>query len=221
MLGDHGLALVVESNRSIQTKSLLPYNTATVRNVVRESHSLSDSLTLASEIFTSQVEYDRGSEAELTISALALNRNMRALLVYHQQRLETLQDKFWERGGVLRQAFSEEEAPETRKNMDPVDINFTQAYAKLCVDFKESYYGREMDEEDPPVQLMEATSLLSGGTTEPPPKEFLVSVRVIGEGIVLEAKSGNVLSLHKGSQYLVPYEDVEDMLVMGTVELIE
>lgn len=221
MLGDHAQALVIESNRSIQTRSLLPYNTSTVRSIIRESHSLSDTLTAASEVFTSQVELDRGSEAELTISALALNRNFRALLVYHQQRLETLQEKFWERGGGLRAAFSAEEAPETRKHMATVDVDFARGYAELCLAFKESYYGDPADETDPPVQLMEATQVLGGGTTAPPPRDVFVSVRVVGEDRMVDTKSGSMLSLHKGSQYYVPFEDVEDMLVDGTVELIE
>ncbi|KAK4699692.1 SWI/SNF chromatin-remodeling complex subunit SWI1, partial [Phenoliferia sp. Uapishka_3] len=224
VLGDHAQALVVESSRSIQTRSLLAYNTSTVRSVIRESHTLGEALSVAAEVYagTAAAQPDRETTAQMTINAITLHRNLRALLVYHQQRIETLQEKFWENGGTLRAAFSEEDAPETRKHLATVDIAFVQKYNDLCVAFKESMYGELDDRGDTGVQLMQATQLLAGGTTMPPPRDVYVSVRVVGESQSLESKNGGgVLSLHKGSQYHVPFEDVEDLLVSGTLELIE
>ncbi|KAL8283670.1 hypothetical protein RQP46_005465 [Phenoliferia psychrophenolica] len=222
MLGDHAHALVVESSRSNQTRSLLAYNTSSVRSVIRESHTLNDALAVAGKQYNNTPGAPPGVVAQMTINAVALRRNMRGLIVYHQQRLDILRDKYWENGGTLRAAFSESEAPETRKHLASADITFVQKYNDLCVEFKESWYGDPEDLVDPPVQLMQATQLLAGGTTMPPPRDVFVSVRVVGESQSLESKNGGgVLSLHKGSQYHVPFEDVEDLLVNGTLELIE
>ena len=220
MLGDPGQALVVESSRSIQTRSLLAYNTTAVRSVIRESHTLAKTLQQASaeqkaldpDGLISQEELPPELVAPMYINALALQRNMRAIMVYHQQRLDTLRDKFWENGGTLRAAFSEDEAPDTRKHLATVDIAFVQKYNELCVGFKESMYGDLETRADPGVPLMQATQLLAGGTTMPPPRDVFVSVRVVGESQSLESKTGGgVLSLHKGSQYHVAFEDVEEI----------
>lgn len=216
MLGDHGNALVTESHRSLQTRTLLAYNTSTVRSVIRESHSLDGELVRASEIFSTQVEPSDGDIAELTVSALALQRNKRALLVYHRQRLEVLKDAFWEKGGVLSAAFGME--TETRKHMAPVDEAFAKGYSELCLAFKTSWYG---EERNGAAQLMDATDLLGGGTEAEPPRDLFVSVRVLTDVGEVETVSGSRLSLNKGSQYYLAREDVENLVVLGALEIID
>jgi hypothetical protein len=222
VLGDHGQLLVTESNRSLQTRTLLAYNTATVRSLIRESHSLSESIISRATVYqTSQaVQPSAGVTAELTVSAIALQRNKRALLVYHQQRIEVLKDKFWEKGGVLSAAFGAE--TDTRKHMATVDEAFAKGYAELCLAFKTSWYG-DPDErgEDNGVQLMDATDLLGGGVEAAPPRDLFVSVRVLSDVGDVETVSGAKLSLNKGSQYFLAREDVENMVVQGFVEIID
>jgi len=221
VLGDTAQALIIESHRSTQTRSLLAYNTTLLRTLVRESHSLSDALVAAAEAFGSQLDPDAGTEAELTISALALQRNMRAALVYHQQRIDVLKDKYWEKGGVLSASFGAE--TDTRRNMATVDEGFAKAYADLCLTFKESWYGNlELDgDDDRPVQLLDAIDLLGGGVDAPPPRDLFVSVRVLRDVGDVETASGARLSLSKGSQYHVNREDVETLLVQGYLELVD
>ncbi|BGP42732.1 DNA replication protein psf1 [Rhodotorula kratochvilovae] len=238
MLGDNAQQLVVESHRSQQTRSLLPYNTAGVRTVIRESHSLSQSITHTAAPFVGSqgVAPTAGVSAELTVAALALNRNKRALYVYHQQRLDILRDKFWESGGVLSAAFGAE--TETRKAMTTTDEAFAKGYADLCLAFKTSVYGKgprdddgdesfrfgddeDEDDDEPARQLMEAVDLLAGGTNLAPPKELMVDVRVVRDVGEVELLSGNRINLKKGAQYHLAREDVESMIVAGDVEVIE
>ncbi|POY76243.1 hypothetical protein BMF94_0438 [Rhodotorula taiwanensis] len=243
LLGDTVQQLVVESHRSQQTRSLLPYNTNHVRTVIRESHSLSQSITTTAAPFvgTQGAQPTQGVSAELTIAALALNRNKRGLYVYHQQRLDVLKDKFWEHGGVLSAAFGSE--TETRRNMTTTDEVFAKGYADLCLAFKTSTYGgfasrrrRDHDDEDSylhdisddededdgfEVSLIEAVDLLGGGTNLSPPKELMIDVRVLRDVGQVELLSGNRINLKQGLQYHLAREDVESMIVSGDVEVIE
>ncbi|GAA6033025.1 hypothetical protein JCM8097_000105 [Rhodosporidiobolus ruineniae] len=244
VLGDQAQQLVVEAHRSQQTRSLLPYNTHTVRTVIRESHSLAQSInqTAAPFVGTQGVAPTPGVSAELTISALALARNRRAVLVYHQQRIDTLRDKFWERGGVLSAAFGAE--TETRRNMTTTDETFAKGYADLCLALKTSYYGGHSsggrngggnsgyeddsfrmddddDEDDQAFQLMDAVDVLGGGTNLAPPKELMVEVRVVRDIGEVELLSGNRINLTHGAQFYVAREDIESLVVAGDVEIIE
>ena len=247
VLGDAVQQLVVESHRSQQTRSLLPYNTQQVRTVIRESHSLSQSITATAAPFigTQGAQPTQGVSAELTIAALALNRNKRGLYVYHQQRVDVLKDKFWEHGGVLSAAFGSE--TETRRNMTTTDEVFAKGYADLCLAFKTSLYGggsksssadphdqdswfRDLDDSDDDddddddgfqVPLIEAVDLLGGGTRLSPPKELMIDVRVLRDVGHVELLSGNRINLKQGLQYHLARDDVEAMIVSGDVEVIE
>ena len=237
MLGDNAQQLVVESHRSIQTRSLLPYNTNIVRTVIRESHNLSQSIntTAAPFLGTQGAQPTQGVSAELTISALALSRNKRALYVYHQQRIDTVKDKFWEKGGVASNVFAQ--GMETRLNMTTFDEAFAKGYSDLCLQFKTSWYTgststtRERDpyddgedeemEEEEPIQLMDAVDLFGGGTDLSPPRDLMVDVRVTKDMGEVELLSGNRINLEKGKQYFLPREDVEAMVVSGAVELVD
>lgn len=240
MLGDSAQALITESSRSLQTRTLLPYSTPLVRSIIRESHSLSASITHTAAPFvgTQGVAPTPGVSAELTISALAMNRNKRALYVYHQQRLDTLRERFWEAGGVLSAAFGN--ATETRRNMTTVDEAFAKGYADLCLSFKTSFYaapatnkrpydpyGMDEDEEEDeeeegdPTCLMDAVDVLGGGTALSPPKELMVDVRAMKDVGEVELLSGNRVNLRAGQQYFLAREDVEAMVVAGEVEIVE
>jgi hypothetical protein len=238
MLGDSSQALLTESHRSLQTRSLLPYSTPLVRQIIRESHSLSQSITATAAPFvgTQGVAPTPGVSAELTISALALNRNKRALLVYHQQRVETIKEKFWEAGGVLSSAFGA--GTETRRNMTTTDEAFAKGYADLCLAYKTSFFASgsstkpaydpfgmdedlEEEEDEDPTCLMDAVDLLGGGTAIAPPKELMVDVRAMKDVGEVELLSGNRVNLRAGQQYFLAREDVEMMVVKGEVEVVE
>lgn len=239
MLGDLGNALVVDSHRSLQTRTLLAYNGTLTRLVIRESHSLADGLKVAGEVFSSQLEPDEGHIAELTISALALARNKRALLVYHQQRVDTIRDTLWNAGGLVGAAFPA--GTDARAHMAPIDETFAKAYEAILFDYrnallpaedppheisKRAPYGPKRDQHGNIVmkkryRLFDATDLLSGSTESiEPPKELFVNVRVIKEVGDVATKKGT-LSLTKGSQYYLVRDEVENLIVQGFLEVID
>lgn len=221
MLGDQAQSLVQDSHRSIQTGTLLPYNTQLVRSVIRESQSLSTSIDDAARIYqqSQAAPPELDVQAEMTVSVVALKRNHRALVVYHAQRTNVLRDQFWIKGGVLAAAFGAD--TDTRRQMATVDEVFAKGYADLCLAFKTSWF------EDADVrgargpQLMDVIDLLGGGVDANPPKEVNVTVRVLRDVGDVETVSGARLSLTRGSQYFLPREDVENMVVQGYVEIIE
>ncbi|GAA6009480.1 hypothetical protein JCM11491_003573 [Sporobolomyces phaffii] len=234
MLGDNAQQLVVESHRSLQTRSLLPYNTHAVRTVIRETHNLAETIIATGSAYEASqaAEPSPGVSAELVVAGLALNRNKRALYVYHQQRIDTIKDKFWHAGGVASNVFAQ--GMETRQNMTTFDEAFAKGYADLCLEFKTSWYGHaadrdrddfmdhdEDDEDDDPVQLLDAVDLFGGGTDLSPPNDLMVDVRVTKDMGEVELLSGNRINLEKGKQYFLPREDVEAMVVSGAVELVE
>ena len=239
MLGDHGNTLVVDSHRSLQTRTLLAYNASTIRLILRESYALSDDLARRTAAYGSQANPDEGSAAELTISALALYRNKRSLLVYHQQRMEVIRDKLWETGGLMGAAFPV--GSDGRAHMAPLDEVFAKAYESVLFEYRNALlpaedpphevsirapYGPKVDQNGNLVmkkryRLIDATDILSGGTEGlEPPTEIFVNVRVMKEVGEVETKKGK-LSLTKGSQYYLVREEVENLLVQGFLEVIE
>ena len=221
MLGDLAQHLVTDAHRSDQTRTLLAFNTELVRSITRESRSLSEALTNTASMYQSSQSAmpSQGTQAEMTVSALALKRNQRALLLYLTQRTETIKQHFWNKGGVLSSAFGQE--TEMRKNMAPVDEAFAKRYSDLCLSFKSSFF------EDPDYpgtqgpQLLDVIDLLGGGVESDPPRDLFVSVRVIKDVGDVETVSGAKLSLNKGSQYYLQREDVENLVVQGFVEFID
>lgn len=228
MLGDQAQALVQDSSRSQQTGTLLPYATTLIRSVIRESQSLSSSILATAEAYqASQAnEPDLSVQAEMTVSAVALRRNHRALVVYHTQRADILRDALWKAGGQRSIAYGAQ--TQTRRHMATVDEVFARGYADLCLAFKTSYLADPDDRSDDQrgqashaTSLMDAVDLLGGGVDAPPPKEVNVTVRVLGDVGDVETASGARLSLTRGSQYFLPREDVENMIVGGLVEIID
>ena len=214
MLGDQAQGLVTESLRSQQTASLLPYNTPVVRQLVRESHSLSSELALGSALFASQLSPDEGTSAKLTITALALGRNKRALLCYHHQRLDLLRDKLWAAGGVKGAAYGQ--ASDTGRHMTDHDAAFAKGYYELVARLKTSRYGVDG------VGLDEAVDLTAGGVELGPPRELMVNVRArkkVGE--VLLPVSLKRVVFNKGSQYYLPRAEVDAFVVSGELEIVQ
>lgn len=206
MLGDLANILVTDSHRSQQTRTILAYNTTTVRLISREAKSLDDQLVMAAEIFeNTQVEYDEGQAAELTITALALRRNRRALSVYHHQRCDVIVDKLWEAGGLVGTAFKSN--TDSRKHLATVDEAFAKAYETLLLEYRN----------DDGL----ATDILSGGVDEMlPPVELFVKVRVIKEVGEIETANGKI-KLTKGSQYFMNRDEVANLIVQGFLEVID
>ena len=68
---------------------------------------------------------------------------------------------------------------------------------------------------------MDALDLVGGGTTMEPPRDLMVSIRVLKDIGEVEMGSGTRMSLDAGCQYYLPREEVEGLVVSGVVEIIE
>ena len=215
MLGDESQKLVLDAHRSEQTRSLLGYNTDAVNAAIRESRDSADTIQgLYDE--NGLLPHPEFEQAHILVSGL--RRNYRNFLIYHQQRLDTLKDKYWEKGGLLRVAFNSN--TDSRKNMTTADEAFIKDYHQLCQKLKLSYYE---DADEPGMQgpaMMEAFDILSGGVDAEAPSDILVTVRVLQDAGNVETGSGARLNLTKGSQYSLPQEDVEEWVVNGYVEIV-
>jgi len=201
-LGDLANTLVSDAQRSQQTNLLRPYADSVVRSLARETRSLAEALQAGQEVY-SQIEQDEGAICGLLISALSMRRDKRALLLYHAQRREKIQDLFWSAGGQLSQVLGA--ASEERKNMTPAEVDFLRGYATLNVDYRSVYSAVNLD----------LTSPVMGR----PPKALFVQVRVLKDIGQVETEWGTV-SFTKDSLVYVRRPDVERLILSGYLEVV-
>ena len=211
MLGDASLALIQDSARSQTTSLLRPYLDEPVRQLARETRSLSSQLQAGTEIL-SQIENDDASVCQLTVAALTMRRNKRALLLYHSQRLELLKDLFWDSGigngasnlaGLLADTANTSAGDAVRRNISTAEMDFFRAYAGLVREYKTAFIDSTVD--------------ISAGTLERPPKDLHVQVRVLKDIGDIETEQGS-LSFRKGTLVFVRRADVERLLASGLLE---
>lgn len=211
MIGDAALALVQDSARSQATSLLRPYLDESVRLLARETRSLNEQLLAGQEVL-SQIENDDASVCQLTVAALTMRRNKRALLVYHNQRLDLLRDLFWDAGtgsgssnlsGILSNTSCTSTGDEVRRNISPAETDFLRSYANLIREYKSAYIDSTVD--------------LSAGMMEKPPKELHCQVRVLRDVGDIETEQGSI-SFRKGTLVFVRRADVEKLIAAGYLE---
>lgn len=151
----------------------------------------------------SQIESDNGAIGTLLLTALAVRRNKRALLVYHNQRMEMLKSVFWASGGQLGSLLGQDKA--IRKNLAPAEVDFIRGYAQLVLDYKAAFSKASLD----------LTSPVMGK----PPKELFVQVRVLKDIGDVETEWGTV-SFVKDSLVFVRRPDVERLILNGYLEVV-
>jgi GINS complex subunit 1 len=201
-IGELSTQLVTESLKSQQTNLLRPYADALVRSLARETRSLNDQIEAAQQVF-SQIEQDEGQICALLISALSLRRNKRALLVYHNQRLDKLKALFWSSGGQVGSILAQDR--ETRKNMAPSEVDFIRGYAQLAIDYKACFSKTALD--------------LTAPVMGHPPKELYVQVRVLKDIGDVDTEWGTV-SFTKDSLVFVRRPDVERLILNGYLQVV-
>lgn len=201
-VGELATTLVTESLKSQQTNLLRPYADALVRSLARETRSLHDQIETAQQVFT-QIQEDEGQICALLISALALRRNKRALLVYHHQRLEKLKSLFWSSGGQVGTILAQDK--DTRKNMSPAEVDFIRGYAQLAIDYKSCFSKTALD--------------LTAPVMGKPPKELYVQVRVVKDIGDVDTEWGTV-SFTKDSLVFVRRPDVERLILNGYLQVV-
>lgn len=211
MLGDASLSLVQDSARSQATSLLRPFLDEPVRQLARETRSLAAQLAAGTEIL-SQIENDDASVCQLTVAALTMRRNKRALLLYHGQRVDLLKDLFWDSGvghgasnlaGLLGDTGHTSAGDSVRRNMSPAEMDFFRAYAGLVREYKTAFIDSGVD--------------ISAGMLERPPKDLHVQVRVLKDLGDIETEQGS-LSFRKGTLVFVRRADVERLIASGALE---
>ncbi|KAL7007955.1 DNA replication protein psf1 [Cystobasidiomycetes sp. EMM_F5] len=210
MIGDAALALVQDTSRSQQTSLLRPYLDEPVRQLARETRSLGEQLQAGQEVL-SQIENDDASVCGLTVAALTMRRNKRAMLLYHSHRLDLLRDLLWDAGigsgasnmaGLMANTSCTSAADEVRRNLSPPETDFLRAYANLVREYKSAY----IDAVD-----------LSAGSLDLPPKELHCQVRVLRDIGDIETEQGSI-SFRKGSLVFVRRADVDRLIANGSLE---
>lgn len=201
-LGDLANQLVLEAQRSVATNMLRPYADALIRAIARETRSLSDTIDAGQAVFT-QIQQDDGQVASLLVSALAMRRNKRAMLLYHSQRIDMLRSLFWESGGQLSMILGQDK--DTRKNMAPAEVDFVRGYAQLATDYRAVFSKAGLD--------------LTSPTMGMPPTQLMVQVRVLTDLGDIETEHGTV-SLTRDSLVNVRRADVERLIQAGHLEVV-
>lgn len=211
MIGDTALSLVQEGARSKATSLLRTYQDESVRLLARETRSLNEQIQAGTEVL-SQIANDDAAVCSLTVAALTMRRNKRALLAYHHQRIELLRDLFWDSGignsgsnlaGLLASSSCTSAADQVRRNISPSETDFIRSYANLVREYKSAF--------------IDSVDLSAGGNLERPPKELHVQVRVLRDVGEIETEQG-IVEFRKGSLVFVRRADVERLLAQGFLE---
>jgi GINS complex subunit 1 len=168
----------------------------------------------AGQAVLSQIDDDDASVCQLTVAALAMRRNKRALLVYHNQRVELLKELLWDPstgggasnlGNLLAANDCTSAADQVRRNISPAETDFLNGYANLVREYKSAY----IDAVD-----------LSSGVLETPPKQLHCQVRVLRDVGTIETEHGSI-TLRKGTLVFVRRADVERLIASGALEEVE
>ena len=187
--------LVTESRRSTASDTLFKYNDLLVRQIIREQRQL-EAFILADnpETFT-------GDTPALLIYQVAILRNKRCLLAYHNHRIERLKSMYWAVGGALPHLLS---APDIRSKLSPLEVDFLKKYNSQVMDFR-SEFSDELD--------------IMAGITEPP-KDLNALVKVIRDCGVIQTELGSI-DFRKGQRYMVRRADIEHLIVQGYLEEVQ
>jgi len=135
----------------------------------------------------------------LFLHEAAFYRHKRCLLTYHQVRLNSIQDMYWQQGG---------QQGNVNENLSPMEQEFQQNYHKLIQTYCD---GVDLD--------LHALSA-------PPLPQDRVQVRVLrddvfGKDRTIALDSGTFVTFSKGSTHFLLFSDVEEYLHQGYLELLE
>lgn len=195
--GDLATQLVVESRRSTQTDTLLKYNDNLVRQLVREQRDLEKAV---------EALFSAGDPPPpLLILQTAINRNKRALLVYHTHRVDRLRDMYWAVGGALPHLLSNQDL---RSKLSPHEVDYLRQYNGNVMEFRADF-GVGEDGAGVEVDIM--------ASIETVPKDLNVQVEVVKDCGTIQTELGSI-DFKKGQRFIVRRADVEHLMVQGYLE---
>jgi len=186
--GTRALALVAELKRA---EWLPAYDHEGVREVLEEC-------TLLFNLFD-EMAHDVGEEYEgdgmvmntFNVYRLAIARNKRCLLVYHQYRWDRIQSVIWERGGTF--------PADLQVKLAPSEIQTMNSYMALTAKYQQN------------VNAMLFSDLQ-------PPKDLFIEVRVLRDAGEIVTSSGDFMSLQQGATLFVRRAEVETLIRTGSLK---
>lgn len=192
--GELATQLVMESRRSTQTDTLIKYNDALVRSIIREQRDLEKAI----DVLTVE---GRGPPPALLIIQTAINRNKRCLLAYHSHRVDRLRDMYWAVGGALPHLLSNQDI---RSKLSPHEVDYLRQYNSSVMEFR-SEFSHELD--------------ITASITHPP-KDLHVLVHVVRDCGVIQTELGSI-DFRKGQRFMVRRADIEHLIVQGYLEEVQ
>jgi len=140
-----------------------------------------------------EVGENQGISPSITFRHAAIERNKRCMLAYLNTRMEHIRGMRWSFGAVLPQ--------EIKLNLCEPELEFFSKYNRVLANYMASVN----------------TDLTQGLA---PPKSLYVDVRVKQDYGELETPDGQILQLKVGTQYHLPREICEQLILQGVLEHI-
>ncbi|XP_012265829.1 DNA replication complex GINS protein PSF1-like isoform X2 [Athalia rosae] len=127
----------------------------------------------------------------------ALKRNKRCILAYLYNRLQKIRQTRWEFGSIL--------PPEIKSLFAEPEVQWFNSYNKSLATYMRSIGDNHG---------------LNLTTDITPPKSLYIEVRCLVDYGKFELEDGEVLSLRKNSQYLLPRAECENLVRQGILQHI-
>lgn len=140
----------------------------------------------------------------LLLHQAAVQRHKRCLLTYHQVRLNSIQEMYWQQGG----ASFDNGTASVDENLSPLEHEFQKEYHRLIQKYSDAV---DLDFHSLPT---------------PPLPQDRVQVRVVRDDVfgsdgTIALESGASVTFTKGSTHYLSYSDVEEFLQLGYLQLLE
>ncbi|KAJ7829976.1 GINS complex Psf1 component [Mycena olivaceomarginata] len=188
--GDLAYHLIRQSKLSLNLGKLLPYNGPLVRSMIQEQKDLERSIV---EVLREDGVLPGDERWPKTIIlARVIAQNKQCLLVYHSQRLDTIQTVYWAATHITE---------ELRDKMSTTEIDYLRHYRKSVAKFcdqvaPDDVFGLAMGIEDPPG-----------------PSLFITMETVVPPGPV-HIESG-LMDFELGTRYIVWKPHVEHLILQS------
>ena len=174
---------VLHAKREQSLAHLLPYETETVRSVVREVRDLNREVNAILEPFGGSFNpsQDPATACALLVNHLSMRRNKRCLLAYHRTRTDKLEVMCWKGVDLLGTEQASEAAPGngmgsasdgTKSSLSPEEEEYVRLYSDLLAAYKGQW-----------------TDIDLTGSLEPP-KDLFIDVRVLKDAGEIQTEYG-------------------------------
>lgn len=215
------------------------------RQLQQEVDAIMSSVPGGAEFAAEAAERDPSLAAQLLSHHLAVQRNKRCLLVYHNHRMDWLKRKLWEKGGSVALVLEEEEEGgtgptaggggggaggaaaashkshpvELRAKLSTGELSWLRNYASLLTAYKSEF----LDILDIASPLSASSSSRARGRHRleyKPPDELMVTVVAMRDAREVMTEMGT-LNLRRGERMRVRRNEVEGLIVRGWLEIAE